>query len=122
MLSGVGAAASIVPVGLEAKEGASILKTVGKESVEKIKGSYVHEFESGAEYVGKGTEKRMTQSGKQLEKANNDKLVKSTFEQSHPNTDKQAFVDEATKIANKGGIPNQNLYNKINSPGKKDIP
>jgi len=120
LLSGVGAAASIVPIGMAAKEGASVLKAA--KDVEKVKGSYVHEFESGAEYVGKGSKERMAQSGKQLENANKDRLVKSTFEPSQPNTDKQAFIDEATKIQNKGGIPNQNLYNKINSPGKKDLP
>jgi RHS repeat-associated protein len=100
--------------GLAAKE----LKTVAG----KIKGSYVHEFESGMEYVGKGTKERMLQSGKQLENANNDKLIKSTFEPSKLNTDKQAFVDEAQKIENRGGVSNPNLYNKINSPGKKDLP
>src|SRR5450756_155175 len=72
-----------------------------KHCYASILGSYVHEFESGLEYVGKGPKPRMVQSGKDLEKANNDKLVKSTFEPSAQNTDKQALIDEATKIQNK---------------------
>ena len=94
----------------------------GTASASEIKGSYVHEFESGKKYFGKGTEKRMQQSAKDVAKANNDKVVKSEFEPSNPNTDKQAFRDEAKKLQKAGGVPNKNLYNKINSPGKKDLP
>jgi hypothetical protein len=36
-----------------------------------------------------------------------------------PFTDAQAFKDEAQKIRDLGGVPNKNLYNKINSPGEK---
>jgi hypothetical protein len=105
---------------LEAKEGAAILKA-GKEA-EKIKGSYVHDFESQMQYIGKGTKERMGVSGKELEAANKDKLVGSKFQPSNPNTDAQAFKDEAQKIRAAGGVPNQNLYNKINSPGEKMLP
>jgi hypothetical protein len=82
----------------------------------------VHDFESGKQYIGKGTESRMKQSAKQVAEANNDKVVKSQFSPSTPNTHKQAFKDEAQKIQDAGGVPNKNLYNKINSPGKKDLP
>ena len=100
--------------GLAAKE----LKTVAG----KIKGSYLHEFESEMKYVGKGTEKRMATSGKALETANGDVLKGSKFTPSNPNTDAQAFKDEAQKIRDLGGVPNKNLYNKINSPGEKMLP
>jgi RHS repeat-associated protein len=88
----------------------------------KVKGSYVHEFESGKEYIGKGTGDRPNVSGKQVADKTGDKLVKTKFEPSKPNTDAQAFKDEAQKIRDAGGIPNDNLYNKINSPGEKMLP
>jgi hypothetical protein len=60
-----------VKVGLEKlgkeegeKVGAKVVEGVAEKGAKKIKGSYVHEFESGKEYVGKGTEQRMKQSGK----------------------------------------------------------
>jgi hypothetical protein len=48
--------------------------------------------------------------------------VKTKFEPSNPNTDVQAFKDEAQKIRDAGGIPNDTLYNKINSPGENMLP
>ena len=39
-------------------------------------------FESGKQYIGKGTEKRMELSGKQVAEGNKDKVIKSNFEPS----------------------------------------
>ena len=83
------------------------------------KGSYTHTFESGKQYMGKGTPRRMKVSGKELEGKTGDKLSSSNFDPSNPNTDRQALIDEAEKIQNAGGLPNPNLYNQINSPGNK---
>jgi RHS repeat-associated protein len=88
----------------------------------KVRGSYTHTFESNIQYIGKGTKDRPSVSGKQIENKTGDKLIKTEFEPSKPNTDVQAFKDEAQKIRNTGGIPNDNLYNKINSPGEKMLP
>jgi len=96
-----------------------LLGRAGKALANKIKGSYKHVFKSGKEYIGKGTANRMRTSGAEVSSANKDKLVGSKFEASTPNTDKQAFIDEAEKIRDAGGVPNPNLYNKINSPGEK---
>ncbi len=112
------ASASKQPVGKNLKSTTAVAKK--KASVaEKKKGSYVHTFESKTEYVGKGTVKRMKESGRNLAKQKNDKLGSSTFKPANPNTDRQALIDEANTIEQKGGIPNPKLYNKINSPGKK---
>jgi RHS repeat-associated protein len=128
MLTGEGEAEGVVKAGEEVVQGekaagaAAKLEDAGTASLQGQKGSYVHEFKSGKKYIGKGTEKRMKQSAKDVAEANNDKVVKSQFEPSDPNTDEQAFKDEAQKIKDSGGVPNKTLYNKINSPGKKDLP
>jgi len=54
--------------------------------------------------------------------ANRDKLVKSTFTPSTPNTETQAFKDEAQQIRDAGGLPNDKLYNQRNSPGENMLP
>jgi len=62
---------------------------------------------------------RMKKSGRGLEKKHKDKLIDSTFDPSIPNTDEQAFIDEAQKIRNSGGLNNPDTYNQKNSPGEK---
>ena len=104
------------------KAGANIVKGAAEKGAEKAKGSYVHEFESDKSYIGKGTEDRAKVSGKEVASKNSDKLTSTKFTPSNPNTDAQAFKDEAQKIREAGGLPNKNLYNKINSPGEKMLP
>src|SRR5581483_1131458 len=57
------------------------------EKCEKTKGSYVHQFESGRKYIGKGSPERMERTASNLEKITGDKVVNSTFTPSSPNTD-----------------------------------
>ena len=61
-------------------------------------------------------------SGKEVAGKTGDKLKTSKFDPSTPNSDAQAFKDEAKKIRDAGGVPNDSLYNKINSPGEKLLP
>ena len=124
-----GGAKGVIKAGLEAggkaegeKVGAKVVQGAAEKGAEKIKGSYVHEFESEKKYIGKGPEDRAKVSGKEVAEKNSDKLVSTKFTPSNPNTDVQAFKDEAQKIREAGGLPNKNLYNKINSPGEKMLP
>ncbi len=112
------ASASKQPAGKNLKSTTAVAKKKATVA-EKKKGSYVHTFESEMEYVGKGTTGRMARSGQKISKRTGDKVKTSKFQPSTPNTDRQALIDEANKIEQRGGIPNPKLYNKINSPGKK---
>ncbi len=82
----------------------------------KCSGSYEIEFKSGKNYVGKGDEARMRQSGRIHERLYNDTVIRSTWT---PALDtKTAFVDEYFKMAVRG-VNNSNTYNRIWSPGRK---
>ena len=79
-------------------------------------GSYEIEFESGKNYVGKGSPTRMGISGRTHAQLYNDPVVKSVWTPSS-NT-RTAFIDEYLKMAVRG-VNNANTYNKIWSPGRK---
>jgi hypothetical protein len=80
-------------------------------------GSYTNTHESGKKYHGKGTEKRMNESGKEKAEANDDPVVNQEFKPAANN--REALKDEARRIREDGGVDNPNNYNKINSPGEK---
>jgi hypothetical protein len=82
----------------------------------KCSGSYEIEFESGKNYVGKGSERRMNVSAKIHSALNNDPVVSMSWEYA-PDT-QTAFVDEYFKMAVRG-VNNPNTYNLIWSPGRK---
>jgi len=48
--------------------------------------------------------------------------VTGTHEPLSPNTDQQAFKNEAQKIRDSGGVNDPGSLNKINSPGGKGSP
>ena len=76
-------------------------------------GSYVHKFESGVEYVGKGLPSRARRSASEVARRTGDRFVSTQWESAIDET--QGLIDEARKIALRGGIGN--LHNQINSPG-----
>ena len=82
----------------------------------KCSGSYEIEFESGKNYVGKGSEARMNTSAKIHSTVHNDPVVSMKWEYA-PDT-QTAFVDEYLKMAVRG-VNNPNTYNIIWSPGRK---
>ena len=82
----------------------------------KCSGSYEIIFESGKNYVGKGSEARMKISARIHSTLNNDPVVSQVWQYA-PDT-KTAFVDEYFKMAVRG-VNNPNTYNKIWSPGRK---
>lgn len=85
----------------------------------KQTGSYTNTHDSGNSYHGKGSEERAKQSAKEKEKTYNDP-VKSTDWKPAKN-EKEAFKDEARRIRQDGGVENPKNYNKINSPGEKEL-
>ena len=79
-------------------------------------GSYEILFESGKNYVGKGSEQRMIVSAKNHSVAFNDPVVSMKWEPA--NSPKEAFVAEYFKMAVRG-VNNSNTYNLIWSPGRR---
>ena len=90
--------------------------TLGVLVHNKCSGSYEIEFESGKNYVGKGSEARMNVSAKVHSTIHNDPVVSMKWEYA-PDT-QTAFVDEYFKMAVRG-VNNDNTYNIIWSPGRK---
>jgi RHS repeat-associated protein len=97
------------------------LGAVAKAAVKEAKGAYKIVTQSKKWYVGKGTPKRMQVSKARVEKQTGEEAT-AEHAASSPNTDQQAFRDEAQKIRDSGGIKDPNSLNKINSPGEKDLP
>lgn len=85
----------------------------------KETGSYTNIHESGREYHGKGSRARSQVSGRRVEAETGDKHVATDWKAS--SSDQQAFVDEAKRIEQGGGVKSPNNYNKINSPGNKPL-
>jgi RHS repeat-associated protein len=104
---------------LEAAHDVAEVAKAAKET--KSVGTYVLKFRSGAEYVGKGTEKRMERSASRLASKHGDEVVEKTFQAAK--NDREAFKEESRLIESKGGAksqnPDTNLYNQIDSPGTK---
>jgi RHS repeat-associated protein len=104
---------------LEAAHDVAEVAKVAKEG--KSVGTYVLKFRSGAEYVGKGTEKRMARSASKLSREHGDEVVEKTFKAAE--NDREALKEESRIMESKGGPrsknPNTKLYNKIDSPGTK---
>jgi RHS repeat-associated protein len=104
---------------LEAAHDVAEVAKAAKET--KSVGTYVLKFKSGAEYVGKGTEKRMERSASRLASKHGDEVVEKTFQAAK--NDREAFKEESRLIESKGGAksqnPDTNLYNQIDSPGTK---
>ena len=59
----------------------------------------------------------MEQSAKQKSAEYSDKVVKKEW--TPASSEKEAFMDEAQRIQDGGGVDSEKNYNKINSPGKK---
>lgn len=102
-----------------AKGGARAAASAGRNGAKKPVGSYTNTHASGNKYHGKGSEDRMKQSGREKSQEYDDPVVDSEFKPAANNRD--AFRDEARRIRDDGGVENPNNYNKINSPGKKDL-
>jgi RHS repeat-associated protein len=93
-------------------------------------GSYQHDYttpDGMRTYVGKGGPDRAVDSAKRefeaLEKQYGKgkvQLSESAYE--HAGSDVQAFKDEAQKLRDLGGIDNERVINRINSPGEKLLP
>ena len=81
-------------------------------------GSYEIQFESGKNYVGKGSEARMNVSARTHAAQYGDKVVSATWTPASDTTN--AFVDEYFKMAVRG-VNNANTYNKIWSPGRSIV-
>jgi hypothetical protein len=82
-------------------------------------GSYTNTHESGTRYHGKGPPERAAQSASEKAAANGDPLANSDWTPAE--SERAAFKKEAERIAKDGGPGLPNNYNKINSPGKKDL-
>ena len=89
-------------------------------------GSYEITFDDGNKYIGKGTETRMKQSIKRIEKKYKVKYKDSNFKSA--NSSEQGFIDEFERMVKAGFNPKVNgffngkphgFYNKIWSPGRK---
>ena len=82
----------------------------------KPTGSYEIEFQSGKNYVGKGSSQRMEVSAKLHRTLYNDPVVSKQWTEA-ANT-QEAFVAEYFKMSVRG-VNNSNTYNLIWSPGRK---
>ena len=80
-------------------------------------GSYTITFESGKKYHGKGPVSRMEQSAREKSKKFSDPVVSKDWVPSP--TERDAFIDEAKRIRDDGGVKSPTNYNLINSPGEK---
>jgi len=101
--------------------GATIKDTFGgnKPQTGKQTGSYTNRHASGKKYHGKGPPSRARTTANQIAKEHNDPLVDTDWKPAA--NDQEAFIDEAWRIRNDGGVDNPYNYNKINSPGHKFI-
>jgi RHS repeat-associated protein len=100
---------------------ASSAKPSGPAPSGPQRGQYRIDTESNKWYVGKGTPERMQRSVQRIENSG-EKATSSKHNPSNPNTDEQAFKDEAQAIRDAGGIKDPNSLNEINSPGEKMLP
>jgi hypothetical protein len=96
------------------------LGTVPTRGRAPVVGSYRIDFESGMSYIGKGRPNRPKVSARTKEKAHGDKAKKTDYKPARDEL--AAFKAEAQRLRNAGGVPNPNLYNKINSPGERFLP
>jgi len=80
-------------------------------------GSYTNTHASGKRYHGKGSRARSQESGRRIARETGDPHVASDHTPSANH--REAFKDEARRIAEDGGVQNPNNYNKINSPGRR---
>ena len=78
-------------------------------------GSYEINFESGKNYVGKGSQARMRASARYRGMVNADRVVSMKWTPAASRD--HAFVDEYFKMLSRG-VNNPNTYNKIWSPGR----
>jgi pretoxin HINT domain-containing protein len=79
-------------------------------------GSYTITFASGKQYHGKGPATRARASAARESAANGDPV--SNIDWTPAANDRAAFIAEAQRIRNAGGL-NPNNYNRINSPGER---
>ena len=101
--------------------GASSLPSVVPKGPVSTTGSYLHTFESGNFYAGKGPISRMNRTGSSLSRTYNDPLVSSEFFPASSN--RAAFINEHRLMMQNGGPVRvneaKNTYNLIFSPGRK---
>ena len=83
----------------------------------KESGNYELEFQTGMKYHGKGLEPRMNDSASRVARERADSVVRRTY--TPANNEVDALIEEDRRIAADGGVKGGQLYNKINSPGKK---
>ena len=99
----------------------SSLSVVPEGQVSATTGSYLHTFESGNFYAGKGPISRMNRTGSSLSRTYNDPLVSSEFFPASSN--RAAFMNEHRIMMQNGGPlsfnPLSPTYNKIFSPGRR---
>ena len=80
-------------------------------------GTYTIDFESGMKYHDKGLEERMRRSARERAARHGDTVKGRSFTPS--DSEREAFIEEARRIAEDGGIGSGRLYNEINSPGRR---
>jgi hypothetical protein len=80
-------------------------------------GSYTNTHESQKTYNGKGPRSQSQRSGRRIKNATGDKHTATHWTAS--SSEREAFKDEARRLAEDGGPNPSKNYNKINSPGKK---
>jgi hypothetical protein len=76
---------------------------------------YIIKFRSGKEYIGKGIGDRVLDSTQRIQDAEKDKATSITLRATR--TEEDALIEEYKALKRRGG-PGNNMYNKIESPGK----
>ena len=117
---GVRGATKIVSEADNVIDGAKALRKAAETtySIRKSTGSYEIIFKSGTNYVGKGGYKRAIVSATTRQIMYKDEVVSISWKAA--NTTQDAFVDEYMRMMRRG-VRNTNTYNKIWSPGEKNI-
>ena len=110
----------VVPLGLSVvPEVTAISSRSAASTTLATTGSYLHRFESGKFYAGKGTEAWMAHTGRFFSKAYDDPLVSSEYFPATSN--RAAFIKEHKLMMENGGPLSFDraspTYNKIFSPG-----
>lgn len=83
----------------------------------KPSGSYTNTHESGRTYSGKGGKERSQDSGRRIERRNEDPHIATDWTPAP--SGREGFKQESRRIDGQGGPKNSRNYNQIDSPGKK---
>jgi RHS repeat-associated protein len=82
-------------------------------------GSYTITFKSGKKYHGKGPSERAQTSARRINKTHGD--APSSVDWEPAPSHREGFKAEARRIRADGGVKNPDNYNKINSPGERQL-